>query len=36
MYDIIENKFLSYCNFGGIQVEAQETLATEALVFMLV
>lgn len=36
LYDASEDKFLGYCDFGGIQAEAQETPATEALVFMLV
>lgn len=36
VYDGKEDKFVGYCNFGGIQVETQETPATEALFFMLV
>lgn len=36
LYDSSEDTFLDYCDFGGIQAEAQETPATEALVFMLV
>jgi hypothetical protein len=36
IYDASKDRFLGYCDFGNIQVEAQETLATEALVFMLV
>lgn len=36
LYDSSEDKFLGYCDFGGIQAEAHETPATEALVFMLV
>lgn len=36
VYDGKEDKFVGYCDFGGIQVETQETLATEALFFMLV
>jgi hypothetical protein len=36
IYDEKKDKFLGYCDFGGIQVEAHETPATETLVFMLV
>lgn len=36
VYDGKEDKFVGYCDFGGIQVETQETPATEALFFMLV
>jgi len=36
IYDHNNDRFVGYCDFGGIQVECQETPATEALVFMLV
>lgn len=36
IYDVKRDKFLGYCDFGGIQVESHETPATETLVFMLV
>jgi hypothetical protein len=36
VYDGKEDKFVGYCDFGGIQVETQETPAIEALFFMLV
>lgn len=36
IYDSSHDRFLGYCDFGNIQVESQETEATEALVFMLV
>lgn len=36
LHDSSEDKFLGFYDFGGIQNEAQETPATEALVFMLV
>lgn len=36
VYDGKEDKFLGYCDFGVIQVETQETPATEPLFFILV
>lgn len=36
IYDASNNRLLGYCDFSKIQVEVQNTYATEALVIMLV